>query len=104
MIVAAPTLTLRAEECARPAGRLISRLLDSRWSYGEAMPDTAALIEPHIPGLRRFACALLRGDRHSADDLVQDCLERALSRWHQRRSESDLRGWVVHDPLQSLCQ
>ncbi|MBV8336108.1 MAG: sigma-70 family RNA polymerase sigma factor [Alphaproteobacteria bacterium] len=58
------------------------------------MPDTAALIEPHIPGLRRFACALLRGDRHSADDLVQDCLERVLSRWHQRRSEGDLRGWL----------
>jgi len=37
---------------------------------------------------------LLRGDRHSADDLVQDCLERALSRWHQRRSEGDLRAWL----------
>jgi RNA polymerase sigma-70 factor, ECF subfamily len=58
------------------------------------MPDQAALIEPHIPGLRRFACALLRGDRHTADDLVQDCLERALSRWHLRRAEGDARGWL----------
>jgi RNA polymerase sigma-70 factor (ECF subfamily) len=58
------------------------------------MPDRAALIEAHIPGLRRFARALLRGDRESADDLVQDCLERALSRWHLRRSEGDVRGWL----------
>jgi RNA polymerase sigma-70 factor, ECF subfamily len=58
------------------------------------MPDQAALIEAHIPGLRRFACALLRGDRQSADDLVQDCLERALSRWHLRRTEGDVRGWL----------
>ena len=36
----------------------------------------AALIEPHIPALRRFAWALLR-DTAAADDLVQDCLERA---------------------------
>jgi RNA polymerase sigma-70 factor, ECF subfamily len=58
------------------------------------MPDQAALIEAHIPGLRRFAVALLRGDRHGADDLVQDSLERALSRWHQHRLEGDLRGWL----------
>jgi RNA polymerase sigma-70 factor (ECF subfamily) len=58
------------------------------------MPDQAALIEAHIPGLRRFASALLRGDRQGADDLVQDCLERALYRWHLRRAEGDLRGWL----------
>ena len=51
-------------------------------------------LEPYIPGLRRYACALLRGDRARADDLVQDSLERALSRWHQRRSDGDLRGWI----------
>jgi RNA polymerase sigma-70 factor (ECF subfamily) len=58
------------------------------------MTDQATLIEAHIPGLRRFAWALLRGDRRSADDLVQDCLERALSRRHRRRSEGDVRGWL----------
>ena len=58
------------------------------------MQDHTSLIEAHIPGLRRFACALLRGDRQSADDLVQDCLERALSSWHLRRAEGDLRGWL----------
>src|SRR5262245_40635074 len=63
-------------------------------AYGEAMPDRAALIEAQIPGLRRFATALLRGDRERADDLVQDTLERALSRWHLRRVEGNLRGWL----------
>ena len=58
------------------------------------MPDRGALIEAQIPGLRRFASALLRGDRERADDLVQDTLERALSRWHLRRTEGNLRGWL----------
>jgi RNA polymerase sigma-70 factor, ECF subfamily len=92
MIAATPTLAAGVSD--RPAGRLLLWLLGSRSSYGDAMPDQAALIEPHIPGLRRFACALLRGDRHGADDLVQDCLERALSRWHSRRAEGDVRGWL----------
>jgi RNA polymerase sigma-70 factor, ECF subfamily len=58
------------------------------------MAVEAELIEAQIPGLRRFACALWRGDQERADDLVQDCLERALSRWHLRRAEGDLRGWL----------
>jgi RNA polymerase sigma-70 factor (ECF subfamily) len=92
MITTMPTLAAEASD--RPAGWLLSRLLGSRSSDGDSMPDQADLIEPHIPGLRRFACALLRGDRHGADDLVQDCLERALSRWHLRRAEGNVRGWL----------
>jgi RNA polymerase sigma factor (sigma-70 family) len=61
---------------------------------GKAALDPPELLEEHIPGLRRFARALLHGDRQAADDLVQDSLERALSRWHQRRREGDLRGWI----------
>src|SRR6516165_1767458 len=82
----APTRALTADESHWPAAAYCRD--------GDAMPDQAALIEPHIPGLRRFACALLRGDRHGADDLVQDCLERALSRWHLWRAEGDVRGWL----------
>ena len=82
----APTRILAAEASLRPA------VLYRR--DGAAMRDQTSLIEAHIPGLRRFACALLRGDRQSADDLVQDCLERALSGWHLRRAEGDLRGWL----------
>ena len=77
-----------------PTSKVLLRLSASSSPHGEAMPDQAALIEAHIPGLRRFARALVRGDRQHADDLVQDCLERALSRWHRRRAEGDLRGWL----------
>ncbi len=52
----------------------------------------AVLIEPQIPGPRRYATALLR-QREAADDLVQDTLERAIRAWPQRR-EGDLRAWL----------
>ncbi len=57
------------------------------------MNDMLSLIQPLIPALRRYARALLR-DRSAADDLVQDCLERAVSCWHQRRADADPRTWV----------
>ena len=56
------------------------------------MDEIASLLEPQIPGLRRYAWALLR-DCEAADDLVQDTLERAISRWNQRR-DGDLRAWL----------
>jgi RNA polymerase sigma-70 factor (ECF subfamily) len=46
-----------------------------------------------IPYLRRYAWALV-GDRTRADDLVQDCLERAWSRSHLFRPEEDIRVWL----------
>ena len=55
--------------------------------------EIAALIEPLIPSLRRYARALLY-DRDAADDLVQDTLERAISRWPLRRRDGDLRSWL----------
>jgi RNA polymerase sigma-70 factor (ECF subfamily) len=57
------------------------------------MDEIAALIEPHIPALRRYAWALLR-DQEAADDLVQDCLERAVGRWRLRRRDGDLKAWL----------
>jgi RNA polymerase sigma factor (sigma-70 family) len=57
-----------------------------------AMKDMLHQVEPLIPSLRRYARALMR-DRASADDLVQDCLERAVSRWYQRR-DGDVRAWL----------
>lgn len=45
-----------------------------------------------IPHLRRYALALL-GDRERANDLVQDCLERSLSRLHLWRP-GNLRAWL----------
>ena len=57
------------------------------------MNDHGGLIAEQIPRLRRYARALT-GDRAAADDLVQDTLERALSRFHLWRRGSDLRAWL----------
>jgi RNA polymerase sigma factor (sigma-70 family) len=46
-----------------------------------------------IPRLRRYARALV-GDRTSADDLVQDTLERAWAKLHLYRRGTDLRAWL----------
>ena len=56
------------------------------------MNDMLLQVEPLIPALRRYARALMR-NAASADDLVQDCLERAVSRWHQRR-DGNARSWL----------
>jgi RNA polymerase sigma-70 factor (ECF subfamily) len=57
------------------------------------MEDIRQKIEAHIPGLRRYARALTR-DVVAADDLVQECLTRALSKLHFWREGTDLRAWL----------
>ncbi len=52
------------------------------------------LVGPHIPSLRRYAMVLLRYDEDRSDDLVQDCLVRAMSRWHLWRRPENLRAWL----------
>lgn len=46
-----------------------------------------------IPRLRRYARALV-SDKASADDLVQDTLERAWAKLHLYRRGTDLRAWL----------
>lgn len=46
-----------------------------------------------IPRLRRFARGLVR-DSVAADDLVQDCLERALGRLHLWHRNTNMRAWL----------
>jgi RNA polymerase sigma-70 factor (ECF subfamily) len=46
-----------------------------------------------LPRLRRYARALVRNP-DAADDLVQDCVERSLSRLHQFRDGTDMRMWL----------
>lgn len=50
-------------------------------------------MEDCIPALRRYAMSLSR-DRDRADDLVHDCLVRAIAKLHTRRNEADMRAWL----------
>ena len=50
-------------------------------------------IEAHVPGLRRYARALTH-DADMADDLVQDCLERAIRKRDLWRPTGSLRAWL----------
>jgi RNA polymerase sigma-70 factor (ECF subfamily) len=50
-------------------------------------------MEACVPALRRYAGALLR-DRQEVDDLVHDCLVRALDRLHTRRDDAEMRPWL----------
>lgn len=54
------------------------------------MEDLAA----HLPRLRRYARALT-GDRFLADDLVQDTLERALTKFFLWRKTGRLESWLL---------
>ncbi len=56
------------------------------------MYDDADIVA-QIPGLRRYARSLL-GSAEGADDLVQDCLERALGKWRLFRPGTNLRAWL----------
>jgi RNA polymerase sigma-70 factor (ECF subfamily) len=55
-------------------------------------PFAAALIE-QLPGLRRYAVALV-GSASAADDLVQDCIERALKRSTSLRDMKRIGAWL----------
>lgn len=57
------------------------------------MDDVKWLIAREIPHLRRYALALV-GEPHAADDVVQDCLERALRKRSLWRREGSIRSWL----------
>jgi RNA polymerase sigma-70 factor, ECF subfamily len=58
-------------------------------------PGMSALpkLEETIPALRRYAWALLR-NASDADDLVQDCVLRAIERIDTFRTDAELRPWL----------
>lgn len=60
---------------------------------GRDREEFDSLVTEEIPHLRRYATALV-GDRVHADDLVQDCLERALRKWRLWGTHGRLRGWL----------
>ena len=53
----------------------------------------ARMLEAQIPRLRRYARALTR-DVARADDLVQNCLTRAVAKQHLWKYGTDLRAWL----------
>jgi RNA polymerase sigma-70 factor (ECF subfamily) len=57
------------------------------------MNDFGRLLEAEIPRLRRYARALSR-DVSRADDLVQNCLTRAVAKQHLWQYGTDLRAWL----------
>lgn len=57
------------------------------------MDDRKAAIVSEIPRLRRYARSLLH-ERDAADDLVQDCLVRALSRLDNWQTGESPRSWL----------
>ena len=66
---------------------------DDAINCAEPASQFVPLVEHQIPSLRRYAVALTR-DRERADDLVQDCLVRALTKQHLWQPETDLRAWL----------
>jgi RNA polymerase sigma-70 factor (ECF subfamily) len=58
-----------------------------------AMDSVRTSIRDQIPALRRYARALV-GDRDRADDLVQDCLLRAINAEAQWKPGTNLRAWL----------
>jgi RNA polymerase sigma-70 factor (ECF subfamily) len=57
------------------------------------MADFLAEVQGYVPSLRRYARVLTR-DADAADDLVQDCLERAISRRLLWRRKGSLKAWL----------
>jgi RNA polymerase sigma-70 factor (ECF subfamily) len=57
------------------------------------MSETLPLIEAEIPHLRRFARYIVR-DVDRADDLVQECLTRAIAKLHTWTPGTNLRAWL----------
>ncbi len=57
------------------------------------MDDLHRLMIDAIPNLRRYARAL-KGNTDAADDLVQDCLSRAMGRLHLFTPGTNMRAWL----------
>lgn len=57
------------------------------------MTKTLELVEAEIPRLRRFARYLTR-DVDRADDLVQECLTRAITKIDSWQQGTNLRAWL----------
>lgn len=57
------------------------------------MNQVAQDIEIHIPALKRYAYVLAR-NQTAAEDLVQECAVRALTKAHFYKPDTNLRAWL----------
>jgi RNA polymerase sigma-70 factor (ECF subfamily) len=55
--------------------------------------DKRSALTAELPHLMRYARALKR-NAEAADDLVQDCAQRALSRLHLFKADTNMRAWL----------
>lgn len=60
----------------------------------DVVPQFEQLLTAELPYLRRYALALT-GAPDAADDLVQDCVERALRKRRLWRPSGRLRSWLM---------
>ncbi len=56
--------------------------------------DISSILISHVPVLRRYARGLVH-NKTDADDLVQDCLVRALSKMHLFQPGTNLKAWLL---------
>jgi RNA polymerase sigma-70 factor (ECF subfamily) len=89
----------RKTETTRPVPH--SRRHAGDGNAGGTAPTVLGQMEACIPSLRRYAVALLR-DRDAADELVRECLVRALDMLHARRDDADVRTWLF-TTMHHLC-
>ena len=74
---------------------------DTTTGQGTALRDFWTLVEPHYPVMLACARRYTRHDTASADDVVQDALERAFKGWHNftvdvgSEAEACVRGWLM---------
>ena len=88
----------KAQDCgACPPRHANAAGASTNYTGGESRPMssgiTGDLLAAQIPRLRRYARALTRSAQ-AADDLVQDCLERAWRKAHRWEPGTDLRAWL----------
>ncbi len=68
---------------------------DPNGQYMSRASDTfCSELERTLPLLLPYALSLTR-DRDHADDLLQDCAERALSNWERFEPGTNLRAWLA---------
>lgn len=56
--------------------------------------DISSILISYVPVLRRYARGLVH-NKSDADDLVQDCLVRALSKMHLFEPGTNLKAWLL---------